>query len=180
MVQAHDLSDQLFGSLIATQRAPSVGGKARWLCTCVCGAQPVVLATHLRSGRTRSCGKHTKEGSEHPNWKGVGGLSASYWGKVKSNAKSRGHTVEVTIEYIWGLFLSQGKRCALTGQPLTMLGAPPFGDASLDRIDSNRGYVEGNLQWVHKHVNRAKNDLNQDEFIQMCQAVTRHSKKKGE
>ena len=43
--------------------------------------------------------------------------------------------------------------------------------ASLDRIDSSKGYVEGNVQWVHKMINMSKQQYSQEEFIDMCKAV---------
>ena len=48
--------------------------------------------------------------------------------------------------------------------------------ASLDRIDSNLGYVKGNVQWVHKHINVMKNIFNQDMFIFLCNQVTKTNK----
>lgn len=51
--------------------------------------------------------------------------------------------------------------------------------ASLDRIDSKRGYTEGNVQWVHKSVNLAKNSLSEVEFIMLCHAVTNHRRSEG-
>lgn len=46
--------------------------------------------------------------------------------------------------------------------------------ASLDRINSNAAYVTGNVQWVHKHINKMKNDLPEDVFVSMCAAVSNH------
>ena len=42
---------------------------------------------------------------------------------------------------------------------------------SLDRVDSSKGYIEGNVQWVHKMVNMSKQQYTQEEFIEMCTAV---------
>jgi hypothetical protein len=44
--------------------------------------------------------------------------------------------------------------------------------ASLDRIDSSRGYIEGNVQWVHKMANMCKQHYSQKRFIDMCIAVS--------
>ena len=44
-------------------------------------------------------------------------------------------------------------------------------DLSLDRIDSSKGYEIGNVQWVTKYINWAKNDLSQKDFIDLCIAV---------
>ena len=45
-------------------------------------------------------------------------------------------------------------------------------NASLDRIDSSKGYVEGNLQWVLSEVNMMKQQYSQDRFIEICKAVS--------
>lgn len=43
--------------------------------------------------------------------------------------------------------------------------------ASLDRIVSTKGYVEGNVQWVCKMVNIMKNVYDQEDFINMCKKI---------
>ena len=40
--------------------------------------------------------------------------------------------------------------------------------ASLDRIDQNKGYEIGNVQWVHKDVNLMKMYLDEKYFIGLC------------
>lgn len=47
--------------------------------------------------------------------------------------------------------------------------------ASLDRIDSTRGYVVGNLQWIHKDLNLMKNTLPTSLFIEWCKKVSNYS-----
>lgn len=51
-----DLSGQIFGRLMAVERAPSLDRQTRWECLCECGKTPVVLATLLTQGKTKSCG----------------------------------------------------------------------------------------------------------------------------
>lgn len=48
--------------------------------------------------------------------------------------------------------------------------------ASLDRIDSDKGYIEGNVQWLHKWVNLMKSDFTQDEFLNYCRLIIEHNK----
>jgi hypothetical protein len=43
--------------------------------------------------------------------------------------------------------------------------------ASLDRIDSSKGYEIDNIQWVHVMVNMCKNKYPQDKFVEMCKAI---------
>jgi len=44
--------------------------------------------------------------------------------------------------------------------------------ASLDRINNDLGYIEGNVQWVHKDVNRMKWAFTQDRFLELCCLIT--------
>jgi hypothetical protein len=72
-------------------------------------------------------------------------------------------TINITLEYIWDLLLEQNRKCALTGLPLTF--AKDYNKstldqtASLDRIDSSVGYIIGNVQWVHKEINKIKREF---------------------
>ena len=42
---------------------------------------------------------------------------------------------------------------------------------SIDRINSDIGYIEGNIQIVHKDINRIKWDLSDKDFYKLCKAV---------
>ncbi len=99
---------------------------------------------------------------------------ASYLRKLKSNALSRHHDVNITADDLYNRWKFQQGRCAFTGVPL-VLHYRPFGTASLDRIDNAKHYEYGNIQWVHKSVNLMKGRLEQKEFIVICHAVTKHS-----
>ena len=45
-------------------------------------------------------------------------------------------------------------------------------NASLDRIDSNKGYKLGNIQWLCWRCNNHKKNAPDSDFIKMCQEVT--------
>ena len=54
-----DLTAQKFGRLTAQYPVAGSGGHGRhisWVCNCECGKTVVVLSTHLRQGKTVSCG----------------------------------------------------------------------------------------------------------------------------
>jgi hypothetical protein len=82
--------------------------------------------------------------------------------------------VEMTIDDAWALYQQQEGLCALSGVPIDF-GQGTFRDsevtASLDRIDSSKGYSVKNVQWVHKRVNLMKLDMPQEEFFEWCKAV---------
>lgn len=86
--------------------------------------------------------------------------------KFKKSAISRGIEWGISKEYMFSLF--NGK-CALTDWDISS----EYGNAtaSLDRIDSDKGYIVGNIQWVHSIVNMSKNKYSQDLFIHMCSSV---------
>ena len=108
-------------------------------------------------------------------------IHGKYWESVHRGAVHRGLPFEITIEHAWELFLKQGRKCALSGVPIqfaTTWSKKERGEASasLDRIDSTQGYVTGNVQWLHKDVNRMKQAFPEDKFIEYCQLI---AKEKG-
>lgn len=113
-------------------------------------------------------------------WKGCGNLSGDKYRVYRQGAEKRNLEFTVTVEYLWELFVKQGGKCALTGLDIVLdarlgsLNKTGFqkSDASLDRIDNTKGYIEGNLQWVHKDINRMKSDFTLKTFLEYCLLVT--------
>jgi hypothetical protein len=115
-----------------------------------------------------------KFGQKHR--KGVGEIPATFWSRTRHNARIRDLVFEVTIEDAWGLFLFQGRRCALSGALIDFGCGKDWPTASLDRKDSTLGYTLDNIQWLHKRVNMAKQVMTDPEFIEMCRQVYEHSR----
>ncbi len=88
----------------------------------------------------------------------------------KLGAKQRGLKFSVTPKYLWKLLEKQNFRCALSGLPIDIF-SPHKTTASPDRIDVKKGYIEGNIQWVHVDVNFAKQSMTNDEFIALCKII---------
>jgi hypothetical protein len=86
--------------------------------------------------------------------------------------------VDISIEYAWNLFIYQDKTCKLSGLPISIGNKPCSNTASIDRIDSSLGYIEGNIQWIHKHVNFMKRTYSNEYFIEMCTKIANQNKKK--
>ena len=83
---------------------------------------------------------------------------------------------KISKKYIEDLFYEQDGKCALTGLDLILAHAHTekhLRTASIDRIDSSLGYIKGNIQWVHKTVNKMKLNIKQDEFIDFCCMVAK-------
>jgi hypothetical protein len=148
-----------------------------WKCRCDCGKEIEVYQTHLIQGNTKSCGcQKYSTGEEHRQWNGHGEISGGRFWAIKNGAKRRNIPFEVSIEYIWNLFLKQNRKCALSGCDLEFgLISKEYGTASLDRIDNNVGYIEGNVWWVHKDINKMKNVFDLPYFIKMCNSISKKS-----
>jgi len=158
-------------------------GLIRWNCICDCGNLTTVSTDHLtrKSNPVKSCGCEKRiKGNKHRDWKGCGDISGDWWFnhvKREINQKKR-HKIDydLTIEKAWDLFLKQNRKCALSGISLYFGNTPTTNCASLDRIDSSKGYTIDNVQWVHKHINFMKRNYSQDYFIEMCKKVAEYFK----
>jgi hypothetical protein len=123
-----------------------------------------------------SCGCKNKINKE-------GGITGELWYnitkyKTSKRASRRNLSFNLTKDHIYELYKKQNGKCNLSGIKITL--PVSWNDkthtASLDRIDSKNGYVIGNVQWVHKHVNVMKNIFNQDMFIFLCNQITKNNK----
>ena len=166
--QRKDLTNCRFGKLLAID-SEKVNSRIKWICICDCGNQKKVDRGALLAGATKSCGCIKK------NWKGYGQISGQQFSRIRYSATIRKLDFKISIEYIWELFLLQNKKCSLTGVSLHLepnyMGKISKNTASLDRIDSSKGYIEGNVQWVHQKVNIIKNDLSEQELYDWCKLI---------
>lgn len=114
--------------------------------------------------------------ADHPGWNGCGKLSKTRFNGFRNNAKTRNLSFDLTIEQLWDLYLAQDGKCALTGMDIGFTSANKA-TASLDRIDSTKGYTLHNVWWLHSDVNFAKQSLTVNEFVELCRNVVSHSTK---
>lgn len=143
----------------------------RWKCQCSCGSEPQwILKENLIKGLSSGCSNcYSKRhsGSNNPNWKGYGKIPSSLITHIKHGAKSRNLEYSLSPRYLNSLWQRTGGVCALSGIKISINET-----ASLDRIDSSKGYIPGNVQWIHKKVNIMKRDISQKDFIEICKAVS--------
>ena len=152
------------------------GADGRWYKPCPsCGSEQSYLRrnyaiTSYNEGKEcKACSNSRPENCVHKGWvKGV--LRSSFALKYKTSADLRGLEWDLTFEQLADLLIEQDFKCSLTKWDIDAMELNK-NTASLDRIDSSKGYVEGNVQWVHKMVNMCKQQYSQEDFIEMCQAV---------
>ncbi len=148
------------------------GGHKCWWCECICGHKSLVRQYSLLIGRSTRCQSCSMKNNQN-RWTGHKKLSGDYWTTILKGAKKRNLSLDITIQDAWKQFEKQNGKCALSGVEL-MMGCPGKSDttASLDRIDSLKGYHLDNIQWVHKTINIMKLNLPQEKFLTFCKLIT--------
>jgi hypothetical protein len=70
--------------------------------------------------------------------------------------------------------------CAMSGEPMTcnlQRGVVTSTNASLDKLDPDKGYILNNVQLVCRVLNSFRNNTPLDEYIEWCRKVVRHDEK---
>ncbi len=179
--QTENLKDREFEDLIVEEQGENdAHHKVRWWCRCKCGNRKLINAASLIRGLTTSCGCKLVLKGRRGGYKDI---SYSFWRRAMKQSAERGILFSITMEYIWGLYEKQGSKCAMTD--LFISFCPNYNHrykqtASLDRIDSAQGYVEGNVQIVHKVINQMKSFLGSEEFISFCNLVANKHRRSDE
>jgi len=117
--------------------------------------------------RTKTCYKccpRTQRGSKHNRWRGETAIPLDYYNSLRRKAQTRKLPFSVSIEFLDKLYFQQNQKCHFTGEFIDFISKT----ASLDRIDSKKGYIKNNVQWVHKDVNMMKNNRDEQDFIHRC------------
>ena len=135
---------------------------------CQCGKEGWRAAHTLISNTTKSCKSCAKTVNNQNTY------ITSYFNKSKRRANNMNLEFNLSVEYLESLYLQQKGRCKLSGLEINF--KPNWErnvqTASLDRIDNTKGYIVGNVQWVHKQVNFMKGTMEQKEFIKFCKLIS--------
>lgn len=108
----------------------------------------------------------------------IGEIPLFYINGIKSNCLKRKMEFNLSGEYMDELFKKQNGKCALSGIEIGFDFYTKKENrnvtASLDRINSSKGYEEGNVQWIHKDVNFMKSDLDSNSFLNYCSIIAKN------
>lgn len=154
-------------------------GKTHWKIKCKCGNVYIrKYIANITSGKSNQC-VECRYKSMTSNYN-IEKISNRQFYKIKRAAIKRNINFELNQKDLSDLFIEQNKKCALSGLEIFFpvnkeeMDSYSF-TASLDRIDSNKHYFLGNVQWIHKDVNLMKNVLQQDYFIKLCEHITKNN-----
>lgn len=104
-----------------------------------------------------------------PSEKTQDNIIAQFLLKKSSQCRRRRNKVleyNLTLEYIKELLLKQEYKDYYTGQV-----PENYENYSIDRIDSNLGYIEGNIVITTNRVNTMKNDMSTEEFKKLISDI---------
>lgn len=150
------------------------GRNGYYNCECECKERLVFRGDTLKNKKRQSC----KKCAINDCIKFCGRITRQYWIQIMEGAFRRHIEFTITPEYIDSIFTGF---CESSGLPIGFANSA-YGHwkgentASLDRIDSNKGYIPGNVRWIHKNINWMKSDFSEEEFIQYCCLVADKSR----
>lgn len=177
-----------YGLLTVLSYSHKSGGHFVYQCSCECGGNVRKRRDDLERGQAVSCGckspvkknnrvllktvipvKVVLVSDEHAE------ITQGWWDARKKSAESRGKEFTITPEYALEVLRSQNYKCYYTDISLNVRRSKQ-GNASIDRIDSSKGYIPGNIQWVDKRVNFMKQSYSHEVFVELCsKTAAKHS-----
>lgn len=146
------------------------------LAKCECGYENYINCGRIANGESQSC-KCILVGSNNKKWTGIGEINGKILYQIKASAKKRNIEYSISDEFLLELLIKQNKKCFLTGLDLIFSGDNKKHTASLDRIDSNLGYIESNVVWVHKDINILKNSFSWSYILNICERINTYGRK---
>ena len=94
---------------------------------------------------------------------------------LKCSRKKQGWAWSLDLKELYAVYDSQEGRCALSGEVMTYQSTDNNendSNISLDRIDGDKGYENGNIQLVCKRINLMRHTATVKDFKQWCTKVS--------
>lgn len=189
-MKAQNLVGKKFGRLTVIERAENgKHGDSRWLCLCECGNSKVILGSHLKRGKIRSCGCfqkeflekcRTKHGKRHTKLYGIwAGIKRRCYNKNEKTYKHYGgRGIKMCDEWL-NNFEEFYKWAMENGYSDK---ANKY-QCTIDRINNNDDYKPSNCRWVdqkkqnsNKRTNRIFEYNNQKKCLTEWSEITGISK----
>lgn len=186
-----DLTGQKFGRLTVISRSEKIQNKkVYWDCVCDCGNTTIAVASELRTGHTKSCGcivieiaKQRRDYDPRLATKKLGFQVASYnriFKLYQRNATKVKRGFEITLNQFIDIVKRNCYYCDAI--PSNVMGVSKNKISNgivlyngIDRLDSTKGYVEGNVVPCCKDCNFMKKNMPEGEFINKIIEIYNHS-----
>jgi len=155
------------------------------LCT-ECGEDDPSAFGYRRASRCKECQKKRERERHYEHSKDINyvikrrleAIASSKKFKEKNRlavtarrARKKGLAFELTDSFFKELVKKQENKCAYSGIEFEKEG--PFA-LSIDRIDSDKGYLQNNVQLVCIMINVMKNKFSEKEFLKVIEVIYKH------
>jgi hypothetical protein len=95
---------------------------------------------------------------------------------AKKNAKQKKLEFNLDVEFLKELWETQSGKCFYTKLPMLLFPTKSKNEfkpesASLDRVDSSKGYIKGNVRFVCLTINYAKNSFDEKDFVKFLDKI---------
>jgi len=148
-----------------------------FLFQCECGKEKTIQAANVTSGNTKSCGCISREKQKAkllPDNKGV--INQIILG-YKGHCRRLNREWDLTYSDVAEIIKTPCRYCGELNSNLkiTKNCKGGFRYNGIDRIDSRKGYISGNVVACCKLCNIAKKDQNANDFLQWVKRVYDHN-----
>jgi hypothetical protein len=102
--------------------------------------------------------------------------------RAQNRDKRKHYGCDITVEFLKQLWDHQAQTCPFTGWtmilPQDTNGWNEYSpiNASIDRIDNSKGYMQGNVRFVCVMANLARQDFTDRQVLDFCCAVVKRNK----
>lgn len=170
-----DIKGQRFGKLVAIRMyEKDTQAKYYWECQCDCGKTHHTSGHALRLGRSNSCGCETGRKKHHDREAVM--MKDLYHHSIKKRSKAVGFQTYITLEEFKEVIVQSCYYCGIPHSKKIEDVRYEKGNKhyitdtvihcnGVDRLDSSKGYIEGNIESCCTICNRAKLTMSKDEFI---------------
>lgn len=170
--------------------------RSLWRCQCDCGGEAVVRGDKLTDERAKSCGCLNYWRSPNPHGNrglpietlrefGLTGDSVtsgivaavSHFKRYQRGARCRGHEWYLSFREFQDITQSGCYYCGILPCPTyhgRLRRAPEYRANGIDRIDSGKGYEQGNVRPCCTMCNKAKGSMASDEFMNWIANLATH------
>lgn len=97
------------------------------------------------------------------------------------NIKQRYKTIDITLQDLHEQWVNQEGICPYSGISLILsthskIEKNAIYSASVDRIDSSKGYIKGNIQFTSRAMNHMKHTMSHEDTVILCKLIAQNYK----